>query len=469
MPPSMMVDNERYNSAVDATPMTAATIVTPDVNANRRWDKFEIVRFIAIGSENSPANAAAANLANCQRVQLFTGYADNQTGYNATSLTAQMRHTHEYPINVGEGGIATAHNGMRLAPITSLGRFRYILTSAPSRSIAGRNNLGAVAFTDYEAAVRQNSCFVDRYTQQLGVETRIPSGSLPIERVEMNWTGQGPYIQCEWAVLKRIEPVYSLFYPQFEFFRDNHFEYDDVSTVQSGSTYRYGALKLPDNFVETKRSISGIKINEVPSLMVVKAEIIEQDRHRFDWLDVKPYISSLVFKVNERIDLTSSVPAIIGYRWFVENTNTLMTFQEWQANNLWLISPQQLALDPQIFVESAARVNTVSVTATISRPKPYKNAKHHYRAADFWKLVDEGDDIVSPRFQMTLTLMHDNHSLAMNSRREVILRKNVITTPGPTGLDRVQLGKPVVGGLSMAPSSGVRAVGGTQANVGEAV
>ena len=176
-----------------------------------------------------------------------------------------------------------------------------------------------------------------------------------------------------------------------------------------------------------------------------------------------------MFKINERVDLTSSVSSLIGYRWFVENSNTLLSYQEWQSNNFWLISPQQLSVDPQIFAESVARVNTISVTATIKRPKPYKNAKRHYRAADFWKQVDDGDDIVSPRFQMTLTLMHDNHSLALNSRREVVLRKNVITTPGPTGLDRTQVGKPVVGGLSTAPSSGVRAVAGTQSNIGQTV
>ena len=73
-------------------------------------------------------------------------------------------------------------------------------------------------------------------------------------------------------------------------------------------------------------------MNEVPSLIVIRAELAEQDRNRFDWMDVRAYISKVRFKLNERPDLTSNVPDVVGFRWFLENTKTLMSFEEWKAN-----------------------------------------------------------------------------------------------------------------------------------------
>ena len=105
-------------------------------------------------------------------------------------------------------------------------------------------------------------------------------------------------------------------------------------------------------------------------------EMDENDRNRFDWMDVRAYISKIKIKLNERPDLTSNIPDVVGYRFFLENTKTLMTFEEWKANCLWVISPQQLAVDSSIFVESLARVNTISVDVTVERPKAYKNARN---------------------------------------------------------------------------------------------
>ena len=120
--------------------------------------------------------------------------------------------------------------------------------------------------------------------------------------------------------------------------------------------------------------MNAIRVNEVPSLIVIRCELAEVERNRFDWMDVRAYISNVRFQLNERPNLTSNVPDIVGYRWFLENTKTLLSFEEWKANCIWVISPQQLAVDPAVFTESLARVNTITIEATIERPKAYKNA-----------------------------------------------------------------------------------------------
>ena len=154
-----------------------------------------------------------------------------------------------------------------------------------------------------------------------------------------------------------------------------------------------------------------------------------------------------------------------------------MTFEEWRANCLWVISPQQLAVDSSVFVESLARVNTIGIDVTVQRPKAYKNAAKQYRNADFWPSYGSnaaGSSVApnfgtrqysTPRFQVKMNFMFDNHSLSMNSKREVLLRKNTLQAKGPTGLVRDDRGLPHQQGLlagPSAPSGGARAVSGSR-------
>ena len=129
-------------------------------------------------------------------------------------------------------------------------------------------------------------------------------------------------------------------------------------------------------------------------------------------------------------------------------------------------------MDAKTFTESLAKVNTISIDATIERPKAYQNASRNYREADFWpsKGVASFADrsYTTPRFQLKVQLQYDNHSLQINSRREVRLLKNVIAAPGITGLVRDDRGLPKQGGLlarGSATSSG-RAGGHTSYNAG---
>ena len=59
----------------------------------------------------------------------------------------------------------------------------------------------------------------------------------------------------------------------------------------------------------------------------------------------------------------------------------------------------------------------------------------------------------TPRFQVKVNFLMDNHSLVMNSRREVMLRKNVLKATGITGLERDERGLPKMAGLLAGPSA----------------
>ena len=190
-------------------------------------------------------------------------------------------------------------------------------------------------------------------------------------------------------------------------------------------------------------------------------------------MDIRAYISNVKIQLNERPDLTSNVPDIIGYRWFIENSKTLMTFEEWKANCMWLISPQQLSVDSKVFTESLSRVNTLTLSVTVKRPKAYKNASMNYRGADFWPAYENaaavlrfaGRSKTTPRFQVKVNFLMDNHSLVMNSRREVMLRKNILKATGVTGLVRDERSLPKMAGLLAGPSAtsgGAKAVNGAR-------
>ena len=360
----------------------------------------------------------------------------------------------------------------RICPTHSLARPRYIVTASGTTSACARNDLGARSASNYLGDVEASDCYA--YDTQVAnnnafYETRIPSGAVPIKKVYMSWRDQGPHLLCEWAVLKQIEPVYNLYYPQFERFVDNTFDTLVDGEVQAGNTYRYGAFSLPAPFASTVRKINALRINEVPSLIVIRCELAERSRNRFEWMDIRAYISNVKFQLNERPDLTSNVPDIVGYRWFLENTKTLMSFEEWKSNCLWVISPQQLAVDSATFVESLARVNTMSLEVTVRRPKAYKNALQQYRNSDFWpaqkSTYDDAKIYATPPFQVRVDFVYDNHSLSLNSQRQVILRKNTIQSKAPTGLVRDDRGLPKMKGLlagGPAASSGAKAVGGAR-------
>ena len=62
-----------------------------------------------------------------------------------------------------------------------------------------------------------------------------------------------------------------------------------------------------------------------------------------------------------------------------------------------------------------------------------------------------------------MNFMFDNHSLVLNSRREILLRKNVLQGTGPSGLVRDDRGLPKQGGLLAGGSAAAPGISTGQA------
>ena len=262
-----------------------------------------------------------------------------------------------------------------------------------------------------------------------------------ISKIDMFWRSQ-PEIVCEWAVLQRTEPVYRLFYPQYQYF---------LGTGTDGDSFQF---QLPSNGATVTQRITGTKLNEVPNQIILYAQIHENDRFGLEWLDLKPLITSVKLSINERPDLSSDVPLYLGYRWFVENTGSTMTRSEWEASNFWVISPQQLGITPQTFTESMRRVSTLDIEVQIKQSRPQRKLEENIDKGTY-PFTQNGaagvanmERYIRPTYQFKAVFYYSNHALLVNAKREMMLIKNTITAPGPSGLVKEDRFLPRSSGLS---------------------
>ena len=158
--------------------------------------------------------------------------------------------------------------------------------------------------------------------------------------------------------------------------------------------------------------------------------------------------------INERPDLSSDVPLYLGYRWFVENTGSTMTRSEWEASNFWVISPQQLGITPQTFTESMRRVSTLDIEVQIKQSRPQRKLEENIDKGTY-PFTQNGaagvanmERYIRPTYQFKAVFYYSNHALLVNAKREMMLIKNTITAPGPSGLVKEDRFLPRSSGLS---------------------
>ena len=256
-----------------------------------------------------------------------------------------------------------------------------------------------------------------------------------IKNIQLSWRQQ-PELVCEWVVLPpaKVQAAYRLAYPQHEFFR---------------ALFPAPTFTLP-KIGETKEiAIRGVKLNEVPNKVYVYCMLTERSRNYLEWLDCKCTIQNLETQINETVDTTSHIPLWLGYRMYKENCPySQKTKDEWVNDNCWVLSPQNLNISAETFTESMARVSTISIKATVSMNRAYRQIASNYSPALFPGLPETGKSVMEPEFEMRVVVAYDNHSLVMNSRHEMLIEKNVLATRGPTGLVREDRGLPRQGGLA---------------------
>ena len=250
----------------------------------------------------------------------------------------------------------------------------------------------------------------------------------------MFWRSQ-PELVCEWAVLQRTEPVYRLFYPQYQYF---------LGTGTDGDSFEF---QLPSNGATVTQRITGTKLNEVPNQIILYSQIHEDNRFGLEWLDLKPLITNVKLSINERPDLSSDVPLYLGYRWFVENTGSTMTRSEWEASNFWVISPQQLGITPQTFTESMRRVSTLDIEVQIKQSRPQRKLEENIDKGTypFTQLGAAGvanmESYVRPTYQFKAVFYYSNHALLINGSWSKIpsQRQDQVASSRKTGSSRAPL------------------------------
>ena len=285
----------------------------------------------------------------------------------------------------------------------------------------------------YQRIVARGDNYVDQSSKQGGRGFQYEDA---VKNIQLSWRQQ-PELICEWIILPRgkVQPQYRLAYPQFEFFR---------------ARYPSPKFTLPKRGESTEIAIRGVKLNEVPNKVYVYAMLTEESRNYLEWLDCKPTITSLETQINETVDTTSHIPLWLGYRFFKEccpfSTKTL---DEWTQDNIWCLSPSQLNISPETWTESMARVSTLSIKATVKMNRAYRQIESNYSPALFPGLPETGRSVMKPEFELRVVIVYNNHSLIMNSRNEMLIEKNTLSTRGPTGLVKQDRGLPKQGGLPM--------------------
>ena len=100
------------------------------------------------------------------------------------------------------------------------------------------------------------------------------------------------------------------------------------------------------------------------------------------------------------------------------------------------------------------RVSTLDIEAQIKQSRPLRNME---RNLDFgtYPFTSVGDASVQfhseykrPVYQFKVIFYYTNHALLINSKREMMLVKNTITAPGPSGLVKEDRFLPRSSGLS---------------------
>ena len=133
-----------------------------------------------------------------------------------------------------------------------------------------------------------------------------------------------------------------------------------------------------------------------------------------------------------------------------------MSMDEWANTQCMVIlSPSQLNVDAKTFTEGMARVSTFSVKAVVKMNRAYRQISANYNELNYPGRVSTDTvhgtnySVKRPRFEFRASVLYDNHALVINSKSEMILERNSVTTVAPTGLVKSDRGLPKMTGFAM--------------------
>ena len=284
-----------------------------------------------------------------------------------------------------------------------------------------------------------------------------------IGSVTCEFTGQ-PVLELELIDFSRavkMSPVQQLWCPQKEIYYQADLAQGAGGGAGGNSIQFTRANEVDDEKTnETVILMNNIRLNEVFNTITINGRLAERSKCRFEYVEyLKPYIKSIEIGIAENPKLTTQYSSQLLYRMFKENTLSDMTYNDWRNNCIICLSPQQLALPN--FSESLSIVSAINLKITVE-PSPIArnlllNWDHmNYTGTSGTVLhnqgVDNNDVAIAPSepyYEMRVHFDYDNHSLLMNSRREILLKKNARVFKGNSGLELVRKGLPEQRGLKL--------------------
>ena len=273
---------------------------------------------------------------------------------------------------------------------------------------------------------------------------------------EIEWTGQ-PYLELELVDLHpsiRIRPVQHLWLPQKQFFYQQDLgPTGEVSFVNAAG----------ERVDEVALNLQNIRTNEVFTRLTMAGQLSNASTTRFDYVEhMRPLIKSIEVQVGETHEATSNFSSELLFRMFKECTSSRLTWEQWQNNCIVCLTPAQLGLPN--FTEGLSIVTAVSLKVTLVESPEAKRLRQNW---DMYKYVGtsggvdtaalvgdaiQGGNVLAnahgnPTYTFRTNFDFDNRSLLLNSRREIILKKNSREFRGDSGLRMIKQAVPTQQGL----------------------
>ena len=246
----------------------------------------------------------------------------------------------------------------------------------------------------------------------------------------MKWTGD-PQLVVETVdvPLSDTKEAYQCQIPQYEFFQNPvPFRFSDYDEVDKTTWQK-------------KLNIQNVTINEGFSKLYIYAQIVPESRNIMEWVSVKPQISQIKIRIGNRPDISSMFTPEVLYRFFLENTMSRLSRDQWENGQcIVILSPQQLAYGGGADLsEGLAKVTNLDIEIV------FKMSRQLRSMADQWSSdsypyqgdLDAAETERFPTYQARAYFEYENHSVVLSSSSEnAYIRKNLKQYSGRSGLVR---------------------------------
>ena len=229
--------------------------------------------------------------------------------------------------------------------------------------------------------------------------------------IQMKWTGDPQLIvETVDVPLSDTKDAYQCQVPQYEFF-------------ENPIPFRFSDYSAADKTTWQKTlSIQNVTINEGFSKLYIYGQIAPGSRNVMEWTEIKPQIEQIRIRMGNRPDISSMFTPEVLYRFFLENTMSRLTRDQWENGQcIVIMSPQQIAYGGgSDLSEGLAKVTNLDIEIT------FKMCRQMRSMADQWAedsypyqgTLDAAETERFPAYQARAYFEYENHSVVLSSTND---------------------------------------------------